>query len=207
MSSYQFDSKMARKGSGGTGGRLRETGKYLGIIEWARELKFSSGAVAVEIKFRSVDDQTAEIKIFTSGKDGINDIGLSQLNALMACAKVRAINAIQASVEAFDKDQKANVMQPSLVFPELAGKPIGLMLQKEYYEHEGNLKDQINFYCPFSADTEQTAREILDQKGVVKDVQKIAESLKDKYRKGSQNAQAHTAPTSTPTDFDDDIPF
>lgn len=213
---YTLDSKLAREGSGGVGGRIRETGKYLGIIEWAREVTFDSGAIAIEIKFKSCDDQTANMKMFVHTPNGTGtSFGMKQLNALMTCVKVKQINKSNGSCEVYDFDTKAMKQEQSVVFKELENKPIGLILQKEYYQYNGQMKDQINLFAPFSSDKEQTAKEILDNKGETGTVDKILESLKDKYRDnvkpingGSPDYGQPPAHLNEAPPFDDsDIPF
>lgn len=211
MSNYALNTEMAREGAGSLGGRIRETGKYIGVIEWAREVTFHSGAVAIEIKFRSVDDQTAQLKLFVSSRTSPEPLfGMKQLNALLACVKIRQINGVSGSAEVWDSTQKAMVITPSTVFPELKNKPIGLLLQKEVYEYEGQQKDQMLMFAPFTADTEQTAREVLDNKGAVGELGKLCDGLKDKVRQGAHAAQTNNAaPTGSAGggDFDDEIPF
>lgn len=210
MSNYALNTEMAREGAGSLGGRIRETGKYIGVIEWAREVTFDSGAVAVELKFRSVDDQTAQLKMFVSSPKSNEPLyGIKQLNAVMACAKVRVINGSAGSVELWDSNAKAMVITPSTVFKELAGKPIGFLLQKEIYEHQGQPRDQMLLFAPFTSDTEQTAREVLDNKGLKGELEKLCDGLKDKVRQGTAPVQQHQAAgvSGGGGDFDDDIPF
>lgn len=211
MNGYSLNPDLAREGSGRVGGRIQETGKYEGVIEWARELTFPSGAMAIEVKFISKDDENTTFKLWMNSKEpGKPSFGMKQLMALMTCVKVRQIQQVNDSVEVWSRDAGGMAPEPSIVFPELANKPVGLILQKEHDEYDGKPKYQMNLYAPFSIETQQTAKEILDGRNEIGGVDKLAESVKDKYKNNvkqiasSQPTQS-TAPASD--DFDDDIPF
>jgi len=209
---YSLDTKLAREGSGNTGGRIQETGPYKGVIEWAREQVNANGTHLIEIKFLSVDNQYANITIYTQNASGEQLHGMSQIHALMSCLKVRSMNAIPGEVEAYDFDLGQVTKQQSMVLPELANKPIGMLLQKEFYTNsKGEQKDQMNLYAPFTSDTEQVSKEVLDNKGESEMLVKLVESVKDKYRnnvKPINSAPSYQSQEPAPAinEFDD-IPF
>jgi hypothetical protein len=209
---YALDTELAREGSGNTGGRIQETGPYKGVIEWAREKVNANNTSMIEIKFLSVDNQYANITIYTKNAAGEQLHGMSQIHALMACLKVRSMNAVPGEVEAFDFDLGQMTKQQSSVLLELANKPIGMLLQKEFYTNgKGEQKDQMNLFAPFTSDTEQVSKEVLDNKGESEMLVKLVESVKDKYRnnvKPINSAPSYQAQEPAPVDdFEDSIPF
>ena len=216
---YALNTDLAREGSGSLGGRIQETGKYLGVIEWAREKTNNNGTTLIELRYVSQDNQSGNLTIYTANNKGEPLHGLRQIHALMSVLRIRAMNPIQGSVEAYDYDSKQVVVQPSLVLKELENKPVGLLLQKEFYTKEsGEEGYQMNMFAPFTIDTNQTAKEVLDNKGVSEDVDKLEEGLQDRYRNGKKpltngvgvagnTQQSAPEPPHPVDDFDDDIPF
>jgi len=220
MGNYSLDANLAKQGSGGIGGRIQECGKYLGMIKWAREWVYDT-STAIELCFIDQNDQEAKIKVFVTSNDPTKgaSYGLKQLNAIMTCVKVRAINGVNGTVNTWDFDASAMTDQQATIFPELAGKPIGFLLQKEFYVYNNELKFEMNVVAPFTLDSNQTAKEVLDAKGESIAVEKIELGLKDKYRGDAKNFVAKTEGSSEPVnstthpaqapslDNDDDIPF
>ena len=189
---FNLDPNAAREGSGSAGGSINETGHYIGVIEWAREKTFDSGAEAIEIRFKADSGESTNLSLFTSpANDGGIGFGVKQINALMTCCSVRELSSTQGEVEAYNPDTKQVEKVQAQVFPQLAGKRVGMLLQKEFYEKNGEQKYAMKLYAPFSADKQQTAKEILDQKGETGAVEKMADNLKDKYRNGAIPSTGH----------------
>ena len=109
--------------------------------------------------------------------------------------------------------------------PEIAGKRIGLLLQREnYINGQGQQRHQMNFFAAFSAENELMAKEILDRKTTPELLPKVLDRLLaagDSSRQQSSNqgggyAQSQTSYQSNnsyqssparPADLDDDLPF
>lgn len=206
---YALNAEYAREGSGSTGGVIRETGKYKGKIEWARELRYDNGTIIVELRFNS-DQGSANLKMFVNDYDGETSFGMKQLNAVMACLKIKNINPMQGMVEAYDPDTQQVGQVSATVFPELAGKKIGFLLEAQHSTYNGNPQVQMLIKAPFTFDKEQTAKEVLDNKGECEGVAKMVPLLKDKHKKekgvtGSIQAQ----PNNSMDELQDDseIPF
>lgn len=212
MNGYALNTELAKEGSGRVGGRIQASGKYLGVIEWAREVTFASGAVCIEVKFVSTDDENAIIKLWPNSKDpGKVSFGMKQLMALMTCVKVKRIQQTQGTVEVWSKEANGMANEPATVFPELANKPVGLLLEKENDVYNDKPIFNMILKAPFTADTSQTAKELLDGKGAIGSVEKLENTLKDRFKGNvtpidqGQGAQGFQHPAETMTD--DDIPF
>lgn len=186
---FQLDQKAARDGSGSAGAFIQQTGAYVGTIVAATQYKAQSGAEMMNISFLSSSGEKAPyLSICYKKIDGSNnDIGINQINALMACMKVTQTAPVIGTIQVWDKGAGTEIPQQATVFPELMNKPVGLFLQRELSTYNGEDKDKVVFYAPFCADTQQTAQELLDNipassiekmKGTVKDY--------DKRKKGAQ---------------------
>ena len=91
-----------------------------------------------------MNDQEAKLKLFVSSSEGKGpSYGLKQLNALMTCVKVRKINGTNGTLEVWDFDESKKMQTECIVFKELANKPIGMILQKEYFNFR-NIKNIVN---------------------------------------------------------------
>lgn len=198
---------------------IDEAGKYIGAFNRAEYMeKTETGSTGIGLTFKSRDGAEAQFYLNLSYQHGKrNDGGHALLNALMACMQLRAVAAPKPmEVEKWDKDagQRVKVTVPS--FAEFIGKPIGLLLQMEIEKNSTTGMERPVIFAPFSAESEKTASEILDQRCTTpakleKMVQQIAKKpVVDRRPKGSQGqaypADSHSADDQPPQDWDD-IPF
>lgn len=198
---------------------IDEAGKYIGAFNRAEYMeKTETGSTGIGFTFKSRDGAEAQFYLNLSYQHGKrNDGGHALLNALMACMQLRAVAAPKPmEVEKWDKDagQRVKVIVPS--FAEFIGKPIGLLLQMEIEKSSTTGMERPVIFAPFSAESEKTASEILDQRCTTpakleKMVQQIAKKpVVDRRPKGSQGqayqADGHGDNDQPPQDWDD-IPF
>lgn len=198
---------------------IDEAGKYIGAFNRAEYMeKADTGSTGIGFTFKSRDGAEAQFYLNLSYQHGKrNEGGHALLNALMACMQLRAVAAPKPmEVEKWDKDagQRVKVTVPS--FAEFIGKPIGLLLQMEIEKNSTTGMERPVIFAPFSAESEKTASEILDQRCTTpvkleKMVQQIAKKpVIDRRPKGSQgqaySADSHGTDDQPPQDWDD-IPF
>ena len=184
---YSLDTNAAMQADV-TGGRITESGEYVGKITAAWEETFDSGAKAVKINFETEREEYAkELAMFVIGKDGSQLHGLNTVNAIMMCTEVRGMNPVQGRVDLYDRNIGKIVPQEKMVLNELVGKPIGLLLQQsEKTDKEGYLvtsKDGSAFYemkifGVFEAATGRTATEKVNRIARASDKDKRVEYLK-----------------------------
>lgn len=202
---FQLNPQAARDGSGSAGAFIQQTGAYIGTIVAATQYKAPSGAEMMNISFQANSGEKAPyLSICYKKKDGSdNEIGVNQINALMACMKVRNTAPVNGSINAWDKNAGKEMPQQAIIFPELMDKPVGLFLQRELSTYNGEDKEKVVFYAPFNADTQQTAQEVLDQ-SEAKSIERMKETVKDydKRQKGGYSTQSESA-----EQFEDDVPF
>lgn len=210
MSEYNLDAEAAKQADTG-GGRITETGKYVGVFTKAKKVLSKKGTQGIEFTFASNGGQTADyLSVWTLNQAGEQIYGYKQLMAMMTCLKVRGIDSQRATVEEYDRD--SNSMQPRDIeaFPALQNKPIGVLLQMEEYEKkDGSIGEKASFAGFFDAATEQVATEILD-KSDPSILAKLAGQLTPmrKLKSSRQPVQGYQGGTGMPDNFDDDsIPF
>lgn len=207
--SYQFNPESARSGDN-TSSRITESGAYTGIFTRAESVVSEKGTAGIEFTFEATDKRSADfLTLWTINAEGKEIYGHKQLMALMACLKLRAITEKEAMVEKFINGQRGKVK--AKVYPELMGRPIGVLLQREPYEkRDGSTGNKFNLYGFFDPASRLTATEILDRATKPERLDKMIASLKDKpmqaRRGAAPTSAAPTGPAPNGDDFDD-IPF
>lgn len=207
MTTYALNTEEA-KAAEYTGGRIEESGKYIGKFTRAEDIKAQSGAVGIEFAFETPEGQRTICNIYTLNKDGQPIFGRKMLMALMTCMKVRNIEATRAQVKKWDRDAGAEKVVEASVFKDLQDKPVGLLLQREEYEkRDGSIGVKMNIAGCFDSSTELVASEILDKRTKPEVLPKMLASLRDKPLKAGGSA-IKTPPTDGGlAGMDDDIPF
>lgn len=207
--SYNLNPEQAKQADN-VGNRITETGKYIGTFTKAESIKSKSQTEGIEFAFQSVNGQSADfLTIWTYNNEGKEIFGLKQLNAIMTCLKVKTITPTDGLVEKWEGGAKAKV--PATIYPELMGKKIGVLLQREeYFKADGSTGNKFNIYACFDAESEMVASEILERATVAAKLPKILATLKDRPAQVRNNAPTGAAPSKTGGTFDeldDDIPF
>ncbi|RAW91943.1 MULTISPECIES: DUF669 domain-containing protein [unclassified Photorhabdus] len=156
--------------SAGQSGFITESGAYIITINEAKFTRGKEGAHFIEISGESDDGRKVNyLNVCCKKNDGTdNQYGINMINAIMGCAGVKQLTQVT-------KD--AN----TCIAPELAGKIIGLVLQKTLRTKRTDGSDTFSFdiRIPFVAKTGQTLQEIEESK-VAEAVNKIVSTLKDK---------------------------
>ncbi len=212
---YQLDSTLASKADT-IGAYINETGKYVGDFTRVEALvSTNKGTHGVGFTFKAVDGRETKFDIWTKKGNGEPLTGLNQMNAIMACLKVRQVNVQKMDVKKWH-DGKEQIMTADC-FPDLMNKKIGLLLRSEEYAkmkdgHEtGEYGWRMGLFAIFQADTELMASEILARKTQPEQLGKVIGLLADKpvknKRAGSGGAGNSGMPESLPYDDDADIPF
>lgn len=209
---YALDANEARKADQ-TGNRLTEIGKYVGTFTQAEDVTASTGTKGIGLRFE-VNGQSANLSLYTKKQDGTTIMGFQALMAIMTCMKLRDIKPKTGVVKHWDNDARAEVEKQAQVFPDLCGKPIGLLLETEDYPKNDGSGNGTRMVIAgiFQADTELTASEILDRKTQPEQLAKMVARLHHRPAKaakqGAQTGALKPSPASSGfDDMDDDIPF
>lgn len=219
--SYTLDAKLA-KSADAINQSIRESGKFKGIITRAEELSPTSGAKGIGLSFKSDCGSSADyLDLYTSNAAGEPLFSAKIVQAIMACLKIRSMEGGQkVQIEKWDKDAGARVKVVVPGYPELMGKRIGLLLQKELSTHstKGTDSERMVIFGVFQPDTELVASEVLDQITKPERLSKMVESLaakpvNDRRTKRSAPVASASGRRQDPDDggapgWDDDgIPF
>ncbi len=210
MSEYNLDTDAAKQADTG-GGRITESGKYVGTFTKAKKVISKKGTQGIEFSFTSTAGQSADyLSVWTLNADGDQIYGFKQLMAIMTCLKVRGIDTKHATVQEFDKNSNGMVDVQIEAYTDLEKKPIGILLQMEEYEKkDGSIAEKPSFAGFFDAKTEQVATEILE-KSEAKILGKLVGQLTPvKKLKGGARpvTQGYQGGTGMPDNFDSDVPF
>lgn len=204
---YNLDTTAA-KAADQMNSRIDASGKYIGIIQLAHAVTSKKGTDGVEISFKSDDGQSADfLQLWTHNASGESLPSFKTLNAVMTCAQARTLTPTKTTAEKWMDGQKAPVQVDA--FPELTGKRMGFLLQREeYLNGNGEPRSRMQIVAPFCPETSRTASEILAKAQKAETLEKMLATLKDKPLPTSQ-ARAPSAASSAPQSagFEDDIPW
>lgn len=212
-----LDTKAA-KSADNIAASINESGKYIGTITRAQALTSQSGTTGLGLSFKTETGQTADyLDIYTRKADGTELMGAKAVNAILACLRMRGAKMGRIKFERWDRDAGQRLEVTEDGYPELMGKRIGFLLQKELSVRQDNGKEveRMVIFGVFSPDTELTASEILDGKTNPERLPKMVQALM--ARPVRDNRKGKTAPAARPAggggggtafdDMDDDIPF
>jgi hypothetical protein len=197
---------------------IRESGKYVGVITRAERLSSTQGTEGLGLSFRASDGSTADyLDIYTTKSNGEALMGAKTVNALLACLKLREVKDGRIRCEKWNKEERKRETVEVDGYPDMMGKRIGLLLQKELGTHHktGEDTEKMTIFSVFSADTELTASEILDGKTNPERLPKMVDALaarpvrdnRDKDRRPAASKPTASRPATGFDDMDDDIPF
>lgn len=185
---YALDQNAARKADS-TGNQINEIGKYVGKFSQAEDIVAKTGTKGVALVFESEAGQKAKTSLYTLKADGSRIMGFDSLMAILTCMGLRGIKPQPGTVRVWDNDQKKEVERHGSVFPELCGKPIGLLLETEEYEkNDGSLANRMVLAGVFQAGTEFTASEILDRKTTPEHLEKMVARLHHRPLRGAKKS-------------------
>lgn len=214
-SAYNLDTNAAKQAD--AGGRIDQSGKYVGHFKSVEFVTSKKGTQGLEFQFETDGKEYANFTIWTISATGDKLSGFAQVNAIMTCAGVRSLTPTDQKIEKYDFEVKQKIQQLCTVAPELANKPIGVLLQREnYLNSNGDEKHQMNFFAAFNAQSEFIAKEIIDKKTKPEELEKITTRLMQnpvvQRKQGGQssNAAANDAFAQAgrkAADLDDDLPF
>jgi len=209
---YALDTTEARKADQ-TSNRITELGKYVGTFTQAEDVTASTGTKGIGLRFEA-NGQNANLSLYTKKSDGTTIMGFQALMAIMTCMKLRDIKPKAGIVKHWDNDARAEVEKQAQVFPDLCGKPIGLLLETEDYPKNDGSGNGTRMVIAgiFQADTELTASEILDRKTAPEQLAKMVARMHHRPAKAAKQGGSSGAMAPSPRapgfdDFDSDIPF
>lgn len=177
---YEYDPEAAGKADD-VASRIDTSAAYVGQFKLAHSITSSKGTEGIHFEFTSPGGGSASFDVYTRKEDGTPTFGNNQIQAMMTILGLRGLKSQPGKFEAWDTDAGARVETEGEIFPELAGKDIGLVLQKEKYtKNNGQEGYRMNLYGIFDPKTKLTASEIKEKKVQPEKLEKMLRSLKDK---------------------------
>lgn len=212
MQPITLDSKIAKEGSGGST-RISAKGKYKGFIEHMKVYQTDSGSTFINFTFKADTGQDCRFNICIFGKDGQPTYGYKQLQAMMACCKIRSLTPAKVTMDDYNVETKQVEKMERDVYKEFSGAKIGFALYRHdrpKYSDPSKMEFVMEISAPFNFDSEQTAQELLDSKPPAT-LEKIIQNLNDKETKSTaQSAGGYgyeSMPESHASHEGDEIPF
>ena len=213
ITNFQLDTKAAARADSQTP-NIRKSGAFAGQITAARTYITRSGAQMLEIIFVAHEGK-ANITLCLFKKDGTENFGRDMFMSMLTCLRLKNINAVKSTI----KDRNGND-QEAYLFPDLAGREIGFLLQyapEEYHANDGTIRvaDRVNLVTSFEPSTGLVAKEILERvtKPELLEIRKEHVSDKPLKKLETTNNEFENPPvkkaSKQPLDNidDDDIPF
>jgi hypothetical protein len=188
---------------------IKESGKYIGVITRAEKLISKKNTEGFGLSFKADDGSTANyLDLYTVNASGETLPSMATVQAILCCTRTKEAKEGNIQFDKWDNDAKATVKATANGYPELMGKRIGLLLQRELSTNNTNGKDvdRVVIYGVFEADSELTASEILDKKTQPEKVAKMIGALKpvnDRRTGASQTA----SPNAPHDDFEEALTF
>lgn len=200
----------------GGSGRIQTTGAFDGVFTRAEAKKSTTGALGIEFDFKGNDGSTASfLSVWHQNGEGKELSGMKIVDAILLLLRAKSTSPVMGMVEKWDSVAREVTKQKLLVYPDLMGKQIGLLLQVEHDEYQGKPTQKMIIYGMYDIASGKTPMEIIDKKPAGGLAGQIA-ALKDKYAKpknGGTTTPAHhgnhsgARPASNFADMDDEIPF
>lgn len=213
---YTTNSQRLRAADGGQ--YLEETGAFVVTIEAARAVQSSKGGWGVELHFVAEDGRRPRFApvLWTLSPSGERYFGHDLLDALLFCAGLpdgHVLKPGKVRYGRYDRELGERVEAVGDGYPELAGRKVGLVLQRERYTTQsGKEGSRLSIVGAFDPTTRQTASE--KKEGLAPQI--LASRLARLRDKDSRSAKtlALDASNSSPVasagvfdGLDDDIPF
>jgi hypothetical protein len=145
----------------------------------------------MHFEFESADGSTTGFDLWTQERAWK---GSNQVNAMMAILGLRSLRSVVGKYEAFVEGKRQEVEGET--FPELCGKDIGLVFQKELYTKQDGETDGTRFNLEgiFHPVTRLTASEIKERKTTPEKLEKMLKNLKVKDSRKPRAAEPAQPP-------------
>lgn len=190
---YTYNEEQASKADS-MADRIDTGGAYVGTFLRAEAVESEKGTQGVLFEFEAGSAGKAEFTLWTVKDNGEAAFGMNFLQSILLMFGLRGLKAVSGLVERYDYDAGKRIEEEGEVFPDLVGKKIGVILQKELTTRQsGGEGFRMNCYGIFHHETRLTASEIRERKVTPAKVDKLLRSLKDK---DSRKAKAEPAQPS-----------
>lgn len=162
---YKYDEASASRADDAAS-RVTDGGAYVGAFTYAWDVDTQKGGKGIKLGFNVPGTGNCELAIYTMDAEGKANFGKHFLDAMMFFFGLGGLEVKNGKVEKWDDEAKKRVETDGKVFPQLVGKPIGLVLRREIYsrESDGASAERLNLEGVFSPETRLMFSEIKDHK-------------------------------------------
>jgi len=192
--SFEYDDSEVAK-SDKNAAKITDGGAYVGQFPVERPPSYveaDSGAKAIEFEFETEDGGKTNFTVWMIGKTGQKTFGYAQVMGLCYLMDAK-LKAVPGKVMRWVDGEKGRVREEvdGMVYPDLAGKRIGLILEKELTgDREDNPngdKYRFNLFGAFDPKTKLTATELKERKTRPEKFDKYLKALRvrDSRKKGA----------------------
>lgn len=196
---------------------IKESGKYVGVITRAEKLLSKNKVEGLGLSFKTDDGASANyLDVYTVKENGELLRGHSIAQAVLCCTRTKSANDGSITFDRWDNNERKMVKATAPGYPDLMGKRIGFILQREIgtNQNTGDDTDRLNIVAVFEAATGLTASEILDSKTKAERIDAIAKMVqanpvRDTRKRAApaRAAPAASQPSSSQDEWDSEIPF
>lgn len=193
--SYDYDDNAAGHAED-FANRIDKSDAYIGTFTnaWALTSKTkedgSGGTSGIHFEFEGAGGERGQADIYTVKKDGTKLFGYNMVMAMMLIMGVKGLKTKKGEIEVFDNDSGKRIKVEGDTFPDLMGKRIGVIFQKELYtKNDGKEGSRYNLIATFHPETKLTASEIKEKKVKPEKFDRIMRGLKTKDSRVAQAAE------------------
>lgn len=174
--SYEYDEGSASQADN-VANRI-EQGPYVGQFKVVHAITAQSGTEGMHFEFESGGGNVG-FDLYTRKSDGSKVFGMNLVQAIMSIMGLRGLKSVSGEHEAWVDGKRETV--EGEVFPDLAGKDIGLVFQKELYtKGDGRDGQRMNLYAVFHPTSRLMVSEIKEHKVKPEKLEKTLKGLKVK---------------------------
>ena len=182
--SYDYDDSAAGHAED-FANRIDKSDAFIGTFTnaWALTSKVkddgSGGTSGIHFEFEGAGGERGQADIYTVKKDGTKLFGYNMVMAMMLIMGVKGLKTKKGEIEAFVDGKREKIEGDT--FPDLIGKRIGVIFQKELYnKQDGKEGARYNLIATFHPDSKLTASEIKEKKVKPEKFERIMRGLKTK---------------------------
>lgn len=192
--SYAYDETNAAKADKAAD-TITEGGAYIGKFVRAEATKSEkTGTQGIVLAFEAPGSGNAEFTLWTRKEDGTEVFGMAQVQAIMFLLGVKSLKSVKGKITKWEEVEgkgRQQVETEGNTFPDLCGKPIGIVLQKELYSKQGGKGDgsRMGLHGLFQPETKLMMSEIKERKTSPVKLERLLKGLKVKDTRKSDASE------------------
>lgn len=193
MSDTDFDYSYDEEAAGHAedfANRIDKSDLYIGEFTRAWPIvSAAKGTKGIHFEFEA-DGAKTNFDVYTIKADGTKIPGYFTLQAILTILNLKGLQTAPGKIEKWDDDERKRVETDGPVFPQLVGKKIGVVLQKELYNsNDGKERYRLSLQAVFDSVTRLTSSEIKEKKTKPEKLARIQRGLKDKDSRTARAAE------------------